>query len=384
MTTQLNLFADLKKTIENGSPQRRTEILVQVTNLFVRGSERYSDAEIALFDDVITLLAKGIEVSVRALLANCLAPLAKAPLNIIRLLSGDDDITVAGPILTQSVRLDDGALLKHAREKSQAHLLAISKRKSLSERITDVLIERGNREVVLTTAKNPGAQFSKIGFTLLVKRCQGDDVLATCVGSRRDVPDDILLLLLTTASELVRSKLIAEHPQLRLEIDHAVEAVTDQFRQDAVPNRLDYTAAQASVRMLKESGQLSDATVRVFADEGRFEQCVASVADMCDVPISVVERAFLGDQSETLLVLVKAARLLWPTAKSLLAMRARKRGRSLAQIGQGMASFERLSFEAAQRIVDFYRIRQPNTLPNERASRDVGKRWRTRRGTLSH
>ena len=182
MSAQPRLIRELENVIACGSTQRRNEILWQITNLFTQGSQRFSEDEIDLFDAVITRLAVEIEASVRALLAQHLAPLAKAPPNITRILASDDDIRVAGPILTQSECLDGAVILATAQSKSQAHLLAIAKRRTLSEEVTDALIGRGNREVVLNAAQNVGARFSQNGFCLLVKRSQGDDVLATSIG----------------------------------------------------------------------------------------------------------------------------------------------------------------------------------------------------------
>ena len=138
-------------------------MLSAVTDLFVHGSVRFSDDEIALFDDVLTRLALEIEVSVRSLLARRLAPITKGPPNIIRILATDDEISVACPILVQSEPIDQATLVQCARSKTQEHLLAISRRKSLSEVITDVLVERGNKQVVLSTAKIR-SRFSANGF----------------------------------------------------------------------------------------------------------------------------------------------------------------------------------------------------------------------------
>ena len=51
--------------------------------------------------------------------------------------------------------------------------LAISQRKSLHEDVTDVLVSRGNREVVRSVARNSGARFSDSGFWRLVQRTEG-------------------------------------------------------------------------------------------------------------------------------------------------------------------------------------------------------------------
>ncbi len=356
MAGQLSLITELEGAIARGSSERRAAILLQVTDLFACGSSKFSDDEISLFDDVFIRLATEIEGSVRALLADRLAPIAKAPINITQALASDDDIRVAGPILSQSARLDAPTLLANARAKSQAHLLAISQRKFLSEELTDVLLQRGNREVVLSAAKNLGARFSRTGFSWLVKRSHGDDLLTTCVGSRPDLPHDVFLALLAAASEMVRAKLIAEHPPFAHEIDRTVTTVTAELRDDALTRKsLDYTAARGLVQSLREAGQLTDGTIRTFAQDRNLEQVIAAVAQICDVPVEIAEAVFLGDQLETLLIFAKAAGLSWPTAKAILLLSARQQGSSNAQVEQRLASFDRLNVDTAKRIIEFYR-----------------------------
>ncbi len=133
-------------------------LLRRVTDLFIVGANRYSDEEIAAFDDIIGRLAVEIEISARALLAVRLAPIANAPPKTIRALAFDDSIEVARPILIQSERLDDPTLVENAKNKGQEHLLAISQRRVLSEAVTDVLVARGDQQVVLSTAENRGAR----------------------------------------------------------------------------------------------------------------------------------------------------------------------------------------------------------------------------------
>src|SRR3981189_2586006 len=91
--------------------------------------------------------------------------------------------------------------------------MAISTRKVLSGAVTDVLVQRGNDEVVQSTVNNPGAEFTERGFTRLVNRAEGDDDLATCVGLRPTIPRHLYLKLLAKASDTVRQRLEAPHPQ---------------------------------------------------------------------------------------------------------------------------------------------------------------------------
>src|SRR5256885_8224289 len=145
------LLDELQATLAHGTVARRVEALRRVTDLFLSGAVDYSDEQIGLFDDVLQCLMHHIETSAKALLANRLAPIDTAPPMTMRALAFDDIIEVAGPVLTQSNRLDDETLIETARSKSQAHLLAISNRKTLSSAVTAVLVLRGNEQLVENT-----------------------------------------------------------------------------------------------------------------------------------------------------------------------------------------------------------------------------------------
>src|SRR6202049_1484548 len=207
-----SLLDELQTTLAHGTVARRVETLRRVTDLFLSGAVDYSNEQIELFDDVFQCLMVHIETSAKALLANRLAPIDTAPPLTIRALAFDDLIEVAAPVLSRSERLDDEALIETARNKSQAHLMAISTRRALSDAVTDVLVLRGNDEVIHNTVDNPGAEFSERGFTRLINRAEGDDLLATCLGVRPTLPRHLYLKLLAKASEAVRERLDAAPP----------------------------------------------------------------------------------------------------------------------------------------------------------------------------
>ena len=211
-STSESLLDELQATLAHGTVARRVETLRRVTDLFINGAVDYSDEQIGLFDDVFQCLIHHIETSAKALLSNRLAPIDTAPPLTVRALAFDDLIEVAAPVLSQSERLDDEALIETARSKSQAHLMAISTRKVLSGAVTDVLVLRGNDEVIQSTVNNPGAEFSERGFTRLVNRAEGDDDLATCIGLRPTMPRHLYLKLLAKASATVRARLEAANP----------------------------------------------------------------------------------------------------------------------------------------------------------------------------
>jgi uncharacterized protein (DUF2336 family) len=92
-----------------------------------------------------------------------LAPLNYAPSGVIECLTRDDEIWVAGTVLSNSPRLSTNTLVEVAKTKGQNHLFAISARENLPEAVTDVLVEQGERRVIRKLAGNATARFSEAG-----------------------------------------------------------------------------------------------------------------------------------------------------------------------------------------------------------------------------
>lgn len=348
-----SLISELEEVISHGTAERRASTLHRVADLFVFGSGHFTDDHIAVFDGVFGHLIAHIELSARAALAGQLAPIANAPPGVIRVLAFDDAIEVAGPVLTQSVRLDNVSLVENAKTKSQKHLLAISRRSSLAETVTDVLVERGDRQVALSAAENPGAKFSEAGFVRLVNRSGDDDQLAQTVGLRPDLPRRQFVRLLTKASQAVRLKLEAANRDSASEIRQKVAEIATAIQVSASVGSRNYVAACARAQSLRASGCLSENDVETSAREGRFEDTVAALALLSDLPPDLVERAVVHDRAETILIIVKAAGLSWRTARAVLSLRAGEGGISKHELDECQTLFMRLRRETAQHVIDF-------------------------------
>ncbi|HZP70455.1 MAG TPA: DUF2336 domain-containing protein [Pseudolabrys sp.] len=356
MGAPLELIQQLDSSIAQSSAERRSAMLRHLTDLFLVGSDQYSDEEVDLIDDVFVRLVATIEESSRALLAIRLGPVPTAPPKILRLLACDDAIEVASPVLTQAERLDTATLIECAKTKNQEHLLAISRRKMLPEALTDVLVERGDQQVVLSTAKNSGARFSGRGFATLVKRSQGDDQLAACVGARPDLPPELFERLLTVASEKVRAKLEVERRFTRADIADVVGHVSNRIRTEASDQPLSYAAAQVLAESMHRAGMLTAAKLEEFALAERFEEIVASLSVMSNVPTAIIERNMRETSTQSLLVLARAVGLPWDTTRSIMTLAAKRYRRSMADIDQAMSAFNRLRQSTAQQILDFHRM----------------------------
>jgi uncharacterized protein (DUF2336 family) len=217
----LSFLAEIERAIERSSPHRRAAMLIQITDLFIHQSSRLAGDKIELFGAVIARLASEIELSARVMLACRLAPIPAAPINILRNLASDDNITVASPVLTHAEGLDETTLLLSARTKSHDHLFAISQRKLVSELVSDLLVARGNKQVLLSLVENPGALLSEAALARLVERSQDCDALATSLGARPDIPYFLFQKLLAITSDTVRARFIADNLHIRREYGSA-------------------------------------------------------------------------------------------------------------------------------------------------------------------
>lgn len=355
MTAKHAFLNELEDALANGTDERRAKTLRRVTDLFVFGSSHFSGDHVALFDGVFNHLIADVETSTRAMLASRLKDVANAPAGVIRTLAFDDSISVAGPILSSSNRIDNATLVENALTKSQDHLLAISRRPTLVETVTDVLVERGNRDVALSVARNAGAAISETGYLRLVKRSEGDDELAQTVGARPEISRHSFLKLLTTASKAVRLALEMAHPEIAGEIRQAVARAATEIQAKAATASRDYGAARALVKSLRATGQLSEIEIDGFARAGKFEETAVALAAMCTLPVEAVERAMVMDREEGILIVAKAIDLSWPTARAVLNLCAGKGGIAANTLENCRTLYNNMKRETALQVVQYQR-----------------------------
>jgi uncharacterized protein (DUF2336 family) len=355
MGAPASLLPELEEVVQHGSAEKRAETLRRITSLFLDGAPNFTDDHVALFDDVMGCLIEEIETKALEELSRRLAPVANAPEGVVRKLADSDDIAVAEPVLREG-RLADPDLMRIAETKGQDHLLALSARKGINEALSDVLVTRGNQEVSRAIANNSQARLSDNAFSTLVKRAEGDNVLAERVGLRNDIPPRLFRQLLMQASEVVQNRLLARaKPETQAEIRRVLQKVTDEVGAKAGPRN--YTAALAAVRALHKERKLTEADVAEFARTGKYEETIAALATICSVPVEVVDRLMSGERADPVLILARAVGFSWPTVCEVINSRPGVKP-SQQMLDATLENFERLTAATAQRVVRFWQVRQ--------------------------
>jgi uncharacterized protein (DUF2336 family) len=358
MAKDATLLEELESTVAERDAGHRAKVLQRVTDLFAVNSSQLSSEQNALFDDVMTRLVQQIDVTMRAAYGRRLAEMGTAPPGLVRELALDDCIEVAGPILRQFEGLAEETLVEGATTMSQNHLLAISQRRSLSESVTDVLVERGNRQVAASTVSNPGARFSETGYSTLVKRAEVDRELAARIWNRPEIPRHHLLTLFAAASQAVQKELQAINPRRVDEVEAIIGCARDELQTGWREHSPGYLAAKEQVEALRNSGKLSEADVLAFARAGKMDETSVALGLLCDLPIGVVERAMAHDKCDRLLVLAKSIGLSFATVKAIVSLRATQSDRPPSDMKEAAASYGRLRPETARKAIHCYRLRE--------------------------
>src|ERR1700747_1715154 len=358
MTKIDSLINEIQDGELSGPTKRQLKALTRITELFVAGSGRHSGQQLELFDEGFKALVAVIELKARAKLARPLATDGEAPAALVRAFAFDGNIAVAAPLLSRSTVLSATDLAHRANTLGQGHLSASAQRLTVSELITDILIERGESNVVHAVAKNAGARISERGFRDLILRAGNDSQLGLHIGSRRDIPRHHLLVLLETASAEVYSKIVAANPQFVEAAQGAVTEVVDEINLEIRQNSPDHAEAKKRVRRLKYWKELGESKVHMAARAQDFEQAVLALSVLARCPIEVAERAVLNENPGAVQVVAKAAGCAWTTVKALLLMRAANRSLSKADLELARANYERLEVRAARRVLEFYDSRR--------------------------
>src|SRR6478736_3553526 len=207
MKTATALIPELDDIVRTGDPKRRADAARRLGELFLEGAAGFRPDHVDLFDSVLTSLVPHAERDARADLAERLSLLINAPRSLVDQLAHEDEIAIAGPLLRRSPVLDERVLVEIAREKGQGHLSAMTERPKLSPDLTDVIIRRGDRDVVRRAAGNAGAMFSTGGYSTLIKRAGQDGVLTIKLGQRDDLSPAQLKELLSGSIDVIRRRL---------------------------------------------------------------------------------------------------------------------------------------------------------------------------------
>lgn len=362
-----SVVGEIDVALRSGSPGRRTEVLRQVTSLFVSDVEKLSENQISLFGDVMMHLVEEIEAGALAELSARLAPVSQAPRAVIRKLASIDVVEISGPILQESERLTDQDLIEIAASRDQAHQLRIAGRSSLNEAVTDVLIDRCDVTVASKVAANSGARISNAGFSKLAMLAEGNDQLAETVARRTDVPPHLFRALLSRATEAVQQTLLTSAPpSARDGLKRILSDISGQIGSRVTADH--YAEAQRYVSAFSQDTTLTKRKLAEFANAKIVSKTVATLSLLSAVPIDLIDRLMYDSSPYGIMVLCKVLGLDWPTACAVVAARPRSGDENAAlDLDDLQEDYGKLTTPVAQRLLRFWQSGQTSPAMRPRA-----------------
>jgi len=357
-TTPPSLLAELESAIAGGSNERRTEMLRQITDLFIETAPRVSEEQTGVFDDVFEQLTREIEQKAMLELSERMSEVENAPDRLIRRLASDDSIEISGPVLARSDRLDEEDLVAIARTKSQAHLAAIAGRAELGEQVTGVLVERGDMTVARKVASNNGARFTEGSLRNLIDRASDDGDLAHAMARRRELPPVMFRSLLARATDQVRKRLLdTAQPGTAKVINKILAEVSSDVERKTAPKR-EYGLAKQAVMDLQKQGGLTPPVIMQLAKAMKLSETVVALSALTGVSVDVIDR-FLDDPSDDpILILCKAIDLDWPTSLAVLSAKLGSPQLRESRADDANRKYRKLSTYSAQRVLRFWQARE--------------------------
>ena len=357
MSQAIQIIDELEVALKNNSAAQHT-ILKKITALFLGSQGQITEEISSVFDEVILRLVDHVERRARVELSWDLAPIAFAPVNVVRRLASDDDINVAGPVLAQSPRLTDQNLVEIARTKGQSHLGKVAERAQLSQAVTDVLIDRGDQKVITKVASNSGASLSKTGMSMLVMRASGDDELTYAMSLRPDISRRLFKRLMTYATEKARQRMLASSPPADREaINRVLTQISTQAGSQTI-SRKEYEAAQRLVHSFSQDTEQTRTKVLQFADGYRIAELVASLSILCGIPIALVSRLICDTEPFGAMVMCKTIGLGWMVAHAVLNNLPGISEDREEKLGEMEEHYAHMSPESASRLLQYWQSSQ--------------------------
>lgn len=357
MTSAQNCLEEIAALAHEKSEDKRRRILNRVADLFVITNDQQTQSDIAAFGTVMDRIAYELEVEARAELSERLSEIDNAPRQLVQRLA-KDDIQVARPVLERSGVLTDEDLIEIARTRNQSFLHAISRRKTLSVPLTGVLVERGESEVLVEVTRNSGAEFSRSGLTTLAEKAREDATLLSALGSRSDIPPDIMVEVKKRVAQRIKSEMAAgDASQAIGDVDALVDRTAETIDLEKFKKSNDELYKRVRERKFTEDNLIA------LARTGKLSQTVHVLSIMTGLDSRMVSHCFLRADIAALGILCKANGFSARTYLAFLQTRNGNEGLGAPAIARAMRDYDSLSKENALRALRFLKVRNTMSEP---------------------
>ena len=353
------MHQDLIKIAQERSPERRLQLMRIMTDMYFDTADTRTEAEVYLFNDIMEKIVDSVSRDVKAHIAANFATLEGFPRSVVHKLASDDDIDVARPVIRDAASLTDEDLVDIARTKSQAHLTVIAQRETLSEKVTDVLIDRGDTAVVSTVSGNHGARISSDGIAKLLDKARYSVDLCEVLVERPDLSQATVERLIPLVSESLVVKLAERGYEVGDALPPDVlETVRRRFRNALQVRKENILQVSVLIEEVRKGRMTLDAAVTKVADDQRLLDAASIIGEFARLDRNYALNLILRGKLQTVLILFRSLGLSFETLDAVLAVRAMKLNARYATNPSVRRDYEAIDSSVAQRVIRFIKVRQ--------------------------
>lgn len=348
---------DLIVLAQETSSEKRRALLRELTEHFFGAAQRTA-AEDALYDSVLTDLTTEMETAVRAELSARFALSPDAPRGLIRRLA-NDEVAVADAVLRASTVLTDEDLLGVVRSRGQEHLRAVSERPTVSEAVSEVIVERGDDETLGALLRNDGARLSRAASETAVERAKANPDLHAVTVERKALPVDLLNDMYFVVETRLRQRILEQNAAMDPALlESALAAGRARVASDDGALPADYAECLAYVEELKAANQLTPTMLARFLRSGSRTSFLIALAQLSDVDFHTARQIVEKKELDALAIICKAADLDRALFLTFAVVILGSGDNAMGQAHSYAKLYADLQKDAALRTLRFWRMRR--------------------------
>jgi uncharacterized protein (DUF2336 family) len=199
---------DVARLLAEPSPDLRTELVDEIAANLAR--DGLTASEITIAQDIVRILARDVEASVRASVSNSLRQSRHLPHDVALRLADDID-AVALPLLAESLVLTDEDLIEVVRHGSSIRQETVAGRPNLSEAVSDVIITHADAPAVVVVMGNGTANIAEDSLNRALTRFAENDWVKQAMVLRHRLPITVSERLVTLVSKEFQEHLVKMH-----------------------------------------------------------------------------------------------------------------------------------------------------------------------------
>ena len=344
----------------------REQLFRNMAQLYSYVSDRCDDEQVAQYDEVLCQLAELVEAEARAHVAKLLAPLDRAPGNVVVKLA-NDEIEVAQPLLEFSNVLNDDDLIEIIAKQSEAHRVAIAGRQQVAERVGDAIVEHGEGDSVVRLVRNTNAELGEQALERLAGRAAQDAALAADLRGRTDIDWKALSSRIDAVGDKVRETIEQIDPRVDPVTVGKVQAVVyNRMRNRAGFSSQEWKVAYNQVKALSDRKQLDERALIRFARFGYGHHTAAALTMLLRVGPEVFVKWLAMQDYVAITVALRALGIQPDLFEAMIASMPWRDLPSQGDLQNVRKRFEALSKDEAVGIFELWRTHAfRRRLPNE-------------------